>query len=266
MVASFFFLGGCTPESSLVPELDLLAVRAYLYAGQPVTDVNLTSTLSIDDESETAPPVNDAEVGLMKDGIRYSLALSDGDSGYYHYEADDLTIEAEDTFHLEIFWEDQFLTAETIVPVKPANAAIAPDTLVVPEIASRQDFIDWQRSPNSRAEITWQNEDSDYYYILFDNIEEDAEPVDLSLPPRFTRLITEPLPFSRYVLSSALMTHYGDHHLVLFRVNEEYVMLYQMSGQDSRDLNEPFSNIDGGLGVFAAFNSDTLLFHVSQGD
>ena len=35
------------------------------------------------------------------------------------------------------------------------------------------------------------------------------------------------------------------------------ILLYQSSGQDSRDLNEPYSNIKGGLGMFTAFNSDT---------
>ncbi len=32
--------------------------------------------------------------------------------------------------------------------------------------------------------------------------------------------------------------------------------------QDSRDLNEPPTNIDGGLGVFSAFASDSVFFQV----
>ena len=44
---------------------------------------------------------------------------------------------------------------------------------------------------------------------------------------------------------------------MLFHVQTYYVLLYQSSGQDSRDLNEPYSNIKGGLGIFTAFNSDT---------
>ncbi len=41
------------------------------------------------------------------------------------------------------------------------------------------------------------------------------------------------------------------------RVNEEYAPLYATLQQDSRDLNEPFTNITGGLGVFTAFAADT---------
>ena len=53
------------------------------------------------------------------------------------------------------------------------------------------------------------------------------------------------------------ITHFGRHDIVLFHVQSDYVLLYQSSGQNSRDLNEPYSNIKGGLGMFTAFNSDT---------
>ena len=38
-------------------------------------------------------------------------------------------------------------------------------------------------------------------------------------------------------------------------MNQEYADLYEGRVQDSRDLNEPPSNILGGLGVFSAFAS-----------
>ena len=41
----------------------------------------------------------------------------------------------------------------------------------------------------------------------------------------------------------------------MYRVNREYADLYNNRVQDSRDLNEPPSNISGGLGIFSAFNS-----------
>ena len=37
----------------------------------------------------------------------------------------------------------------------------------------------------------------------------------------------------------------------MYRVNEEYAGLYENQTQDSRDLNEPPSNIEGGLGCLA---------------
>jgi len=53
------------------------------------------------------------------------------------------------------------------------------------------------------------------------------------------------------------LTHYGQH-----RVNDEYADLYEGLEQDSRDLNEPPSNIHGALGVFSAFSADSAFFRV----
>jgi hypothetical protein len=57
---------------------------------------------------------------------------------------------------------------------------------------------------------------------------------------------------------ASTITHFGRHDIVLFHVQTNYVLLYQSSGQNSRDLNEPYNNINGGLGMFTAFNSDTV--------
>ena len=54
----------------------------------------------------------------------------------------------------------------------------------------------------------------------------------------------------------------GLHRVKVYRVNEEYTQLYQNRTQDSRDLNEPPSNIRNGLGVFSAFSSDSAFFTV----
>jgi hypothetical protein len=40
------------------------------------------------------------------------------------------------------------------------------------------------------------------------------------------------------------------------------VNLYSSLNQDSRELNEPYSNVTNGLGIFTAFNSDTLYIEV----
>jgi len=50
----------------------------------------------------------------------------------------------------------------------------------------------------------------------------------------------------------------------VYRVNQEYADLYEGRRQDSRDLNEPSTNIENGLGVFSAFNSDSTFFEAYQ--
>ncbi len=50
----------------------------------------------------------------------------------------------------------------------------------------------------------------------------------------------------------------------MYRINAEYAQLYGNRTQDSRDLNEPPSNIRNGLGVFSAFNISSVFFEVAE--
>ncbi|MBT4735757.1 MAG: hypothetical protein HOO16_01010, partial [Candidatus Marinimicrobia bacterium] len=88
--------------------------------------------------------------------------------------------------------------------------------------------------------------------------QEDPEPLEKTLPPRWRRFISEPFIDTSYAMLASTITHFGRHDIVLFHVQTNYVLLYQSSGQNSRDLNEPYNNINGGLGMFTAFNSDTV--------
>ena len=81
-----------SPVSSFEDGNDMFVIRAYVYAGEPVSDIKITSVLPLGSEDQSAPPINNAQVTLIKDGIQYSLEPSPGDSGYYHYSGDDLIV------------------------------------------------------------------------------------------------------------------------------------------------------------------------------
>ena len=61
-----------------------------------------------------------------------------------------------------------------------------------------------------------------------------------------------------------MIEHLGKHEIKVYKVNQEYVDLYESREQDSRDLNEPLTNIEGGLGVFSAFNYETVYIEIIQ--
>ncbi len=106
--------------------------------------------------------------------------------------------------------------------------------------------------------VNWDNPEDHFHYLLMNNVEEDPEPLEKTLPPRWRRFISEPFIDTSYAMLASTITHFGRHDIVLFHVQTDYVLLYQSSGQNSRDLNEPYNNINGGLGMFTAFNSDTV--------
>jgi superfamily I DNA/RNA helicase len=76
------------------------------------------------------------------------------------------------------------------------------------------------------------------------------------------RLITQPTTSDHYTVTPAQMRLLGAHVAKLYRVNKEYADLCANRMQDSRDLNEPPSNVVGALGVFTAFNLQNVYFNV----
>jgi hypothetical protein len=262
-------ISGCTNESPTVPQSDLVVVRGYIYAGEPVDDIQLTSTLPLGSEETQAPPINDAQVSLIKDGTQYDLVSSAGDSGYYHYDGNELKVETSDIFQIQVKHEDFDVFGFSEVPEAPKNVTISSSTLKFPDFETMRELRQQGISMDSiRASmmltVNWEQEEDALYYILVENINENPVPVEsqFSKPPR--EFISQPTARNEYTVNAMMMTHLGKHIVKVFRVNQEYADLYQSRNQDSRDLNEPLTNIEGGLGIFSAFNCDSLFFDFEQ--
>jgi len=262
-----FLTLSCEGDLLPVPEADLIVVRGYLYAGQPVTDVIIASTLALDDESEIAIPIDSAVVVLKRGAEKFVLSpvhsydTTETDTTFsitYTYPDSDLVVAEGDTFILDINYGEQHLTSEAIVPAKPDSFSSNIDTMYVPSFDRNRDYIRWIFADSNIIRLNWDNPEDHFHYLLMDNVEEDPEPLEKTLPPRWRRFISEPFIDTSYAMLASTITHFGRHDIVLFHVQTDYVLLYQSSGQNSRDLNEPYNNINGGLGMFTAFNSDTV--------
>jgi hypothetical protein len=76
------------------------------------------------------------------------------------------------------------------------------------------------------------------------------------------RRISRPTREDSYQINFGELTYWGQYVVKVYRVNQEYANLYENLTQDSRDLNEPPTNIKNGLGIFSAFNSKKVYFRV----
>lgn len=262
IMAGLIILGGCIEDNPIISEEELIVVWGFLYAGQPVTDIKLTSTLSLDADTNAAPPINDAIVTLIKDGQQYECVPSAGDSGYYHYPGSELTIEAGDEFVIEVERGDLFATGKTIVPDKPMDVFLSSSVMGVPVFGDRESMRAWRESENRDIVVTWGNEGDSWYYLTLKNIDENPVPLDTWFGERMRDFVFPPVNDTSYAIRMPLITYLGKHQITIFKVNQEYVDLYESREQDSRDLNEPLTNIDKGLGVFSAFNSESVILNV----
>lgn len=247
-------LHGCDSSSPLLPEREALVVRAYLYAGEPVADVQLATTYALTSDAAGGAPINDAAVRLEKNGASYSLARSAGDSGYYHYPGADLFVQAGDHFRIVVERANALTTGETTIPAPPRHLKISQNEFV---IAANAPF------DTSSLTITWEGEDT-FYFVVIENLETAPEPTGATpFPGRGIQTFrSRPMRERSYGIRSFDLRYYGEHRARVYKVNQEYAELYAFDQQDSRHLNEPRTNIKNGLGIFAGFSSAEIHFRV----
>ncbi|OJJ17062.1 hypothetical protein BKI52_30570 [marine bacterium AO1-C] len=257
-ILSFLGLAACQDNSdNLTP--DTMVVEAYLYVNQPVTNVRVTQLVPIGQNTTQPTPINNAEVRISTNGQSYLLTPSAGDSGYYHYPGTDLVITSGNSYALEVKYQEQVATSVTTAPVKPSGLTITKDTLRIAPIRS---VIDFGNRQTEDLDVTWSNPNQEYHFVLVENIETNPGVIN---PSALSNLLpTDPIRGDSRQVVGAFLAEYGTHRVILFKINQEYVDLYNSAEQDSRNLNEPLTNITNGLGIFTCINADTTSFFVRR--
>lgn len=266
IVSSLFLINSCE-KSELLPEIEKIVVQAYLYTGEPVDDIKISWLNSYANEDTIYQPVNNAEVTISGNDRKYDLELFPGDSGYYYYPGN-LPVISGNEYFLEVKVNQYEITASTIVPETPPETKISDSILHVKQVEDFYDMMEMEWP--DPIDITWDNPSQEYFFLVVENIEEDPEYIlsfmeeETIFPNRKFSMTTEPTQMNFYQIQTRSLTYFGKYLVKFFRVNEEYARLYETIEQDSRDLNEPYSNVNNGLGIFTAFTGDSLYFEVKE--
>ena len=266
LMAMLAFTGACTGDTIFVPgDTDIFVVQAFLFSGEPVAGVTVAGVLAVDaDSTASAEPISGATVTLIRSSVRFELIETEGQPGHYHYPGTGLDIGIGEVFQLEATVGDRTATAETSVPHPPVGVQLSSDSIDAPTFGTPGQGRPGQGGLGGGLIARWDNPGSQLHFVVIDNIEEN--PVNLPTNPIFSRfaprLIQQPTAADSSNVRVITLTHSGTHRLKLYRVNDEYADLYQGRNQDSRDLNEPPTNIRGALGIFSAFSADSTFFRV----
>jgi hypothetical protein len=246
---------GCEKGSEELSKSERLVLQAYLFQNESVSGIKLTKTISFESSDTTFENISDAEISIGWNGVSYPLEVDE--NGLYQYKKNDLQINSGETYTITVKYEGKILSSETKVPEKPTGL-----TLSGTSIAIDPNFTPFGRGSMDAndIEISWDNPDNDYFYVVIENIEENPEDIQLGFPmpgggrPNF-RFLSQPFQTNTYVLRAMMsIQQYGTHKVKVYRVNKEYAYLYENRTQDSRTLSEPYSNIENGLGIFTAFS------------
>lgn len=264
----------CEDETIYTPD-ERYVVQAYLYANEPVSDITIRNTVPLTVSDSVGEPINSAKVTLYKNDVAYNL-VSSSDSGTYSYPGDDLLVETDDVFSLEAEVDGKVAYAETIVPESPDDVIISDALLELPEISvdGGIDFMKIRQFKQAMSyiqlEVYWNNPNDELHFVVIENADDNQESILPDALGNFGRAgakgafrkISKPTTDDYYKIDFSELSYWGKYVVKVYRVNQEYADLYENLEQDSRDLNEPPTNIKNALGIFSAFHSKNVYFKV----
>ena len=258
----------CEDISDFDPGESKPVVEAFIYEGESVDDIYLKKTAPFNNESKSGSEIiSDAIITISGNDQDFILTPVIDQPGRYIYDGNDLSVNIGENYQLTFEYDDRIISSTTTIPSEPEGTDISPQSIFINEINSLVDLRDFRESFQKTINVTWNNNDGSYYYLVVENIENNPESIDptdvlggLGINFEFTTT-----PTQENILSLRPLIHYtqyGTHRVTIYHVNEEYALLYETSTQDSRDLNEPYTNINNGLGIFSGFASQEVYFEV----
>ena len=260
---SLIALSACEEENSF-QVIDELTIEAYLHADSTASSVLLGKVIPLDTtatiplEEELFPVIIDEE------GNTFPLQSTE-DPG--RYENRGLTLQSDVNYRIEVIYNNSLVTASTYIPQAPTNGELSTNELVRLQINDINDLLN--QGQGEPIEVRWGAEPNTYYFVSVQNIELDPVPITTlfeeedieTLRAGFT---TEPFIGNSYAITPFDITHFGTYKVTIFRVNPEYVLLYEDPSNGAAGLNEVRTNVENGFGIFTGINSITLYFEVVQ--
>lgn len=260
-------LFACTQEDiSTVINPETVVVSGYLFGGQAIDSFRVTQSLSYANGDSILITLDDLNI-TISDGEE-EVELAPLGNGYYQQL--EYIVQYETVYAMTFEFNGDLISAETYTPAK-REASISTTAIEVEK-------IDFSNGPPNGGgglgeqpdpvEISWENPENDYYYVVVKNIEENPEAIndfgEFGGGRRFS-FISEPTIMSAYNINSRRdIQQFGMHQVIVFRVNPEYVALYETSGSSSTTITQPPSNIENGLGIMTGVSSDTLYLEVKE--
>ncbi len=263
------FLTGCFETELNFEDQFEPVVEAYIYVDKAVDKIKLSSMISFGSDSSGGEMITDALISLEKDLSVWFLDHNNSVPGSY-YLTDSPKFSPGDTLKLRVELDDAVLTAITLVPDSPPAVTKSAASMYIPKVYDLREFKNIEMP--EAVELSWENPEANYYFLNIQNIESNPMAIRPEVPDGMPagrgpgdfafEMISQPTNSNYYIIEPMTLQYYGTHRIIMSSVNEEYVNLYSSLMQDTRELNEPYSNIRNGLGIFTAFNSDTLYLEV----
>ena len=114
------------------------------------------------------------------------------------------------------------------------------------------------------VQINWSNDDGSFYFIYVKNVESVKIPIDTKNPNGKDFFREQPTNSNHYELNPRSFKYYGEHRVILYRIEPEYVLYFQENSNSSLSISEIKANVVNGLGIFTAINSVSAYLYVGK--
>jgi hypothetical protein len=183
--------------------------------------------------------INDRELAETEKGL-YTLALGED------------TIRQGREYRLQFDYGGKAVDASTVVPQSVSNLKVEPEYM---EQSASYGYWDTE-SDSIRITLTWDNPDNGYYQVYVDASNTSSNFFDTNS----RRRMMQPIQAATYAMPPMEFRSVGDYYIYVYRVNKEYVELYERIS--SSDLANPVSFIDNALGIFTSMSVARVKFQV----
>ncbi|BDD05775.1 DUF4249 family protein [Aureibacter tunicatorum] len=228
-------------------------VEAYLRANGPIENILLYKVTGNDRQTV----VSNAQVLLTIDDQTLRLKYST-DKGYYFPDSTVL-VEHSKSYHLKMLVDERVIESTTIVPEVIIAPFRMPKVISIPDDSTATGLL------NRRlATFKWSNIDKEYYLGNLKYMENKPDPLPYkgsrlaSLAERLS-VVNLPTTADTIPLIGADFTDYGRYQFILYKINDEYVEVFDGNSLVSLSTT---SNIENALGIFTATSSDTFFLNV----
>lgn len=202
----------------------------------------------------------DITITDLTSNVVYSLSSI----GNGNYTDDGLVPVSGHEYKLEFVYDGVAVTSTTQVPSKPSNVSFSSNSIEV--MGGGMPPMPMSRAPQDGIEISWDNEEGDYYIIegktnstttLMDFDEDDKLPSQ-SFKQNYTQ-------GSNATLSSSDFNYIGIYTVSIIHIRYEYAVMSQGGSTSSTTLVDVKGNVDGGYGIFTGISSVSREIKVSKG-
>jgi len=243
IVLSSFF--GCG-EKLMQYEIDTNTpvVECYLEEGSNLLTVKLYGLeIYSKDEYILSRPISGLELRVNE------KTLSENPAGTYSLEVND-TIKERTEFHLQFDYMGKNITASAVIPQPITGLKIEPQSITQPSFYGTDSLPD--------IILSWDDPGNDFYqvYINSPNSSESQPPFNTG----FGKRMMQPFQGNSYQLNARELFSVGYYSICIYRVNKDYVELYERIS--SSDLANPVSYINNAFGIFTGLSSSKTVLQV----